>query len=415
MSERCHSCGAELFAGQQFCRRCGVPVAAPQGRGDAQTQLFPRAGEGAGAQPPRQTGDTGPQPPHVSTARLGTAQQTDEFGRGLHTAHQPPLASYQQTSQLAPPRPPRKRRWLLWSLLGLGAFVVCATALVAAFLVRSSERPRKVVVVKGAGASGRAGEVPPPPAPPGLPERIKQAVAGVGVPLPIDEGGARVSGDETVFAQSFELDEDAGVSFKGRAGDVTVVGTDGPRVEVKIAKRGGSHAERSAQPVLFSKTDGGLSFFTMAPPGGRVKVACEIRVPRGLKRLEVAAEAGRVKVEDFGGEVDVELHDGEIDIAASGAVRSRLTNGRTKVTYDGPRDEPQEFAVTNGTVEVSFGGEPEASLKAETANGDIKLDGDFGGLESEKRAGGRRLEADLGGGGARLAVSVKNGDIKLRW
>src|SRR5436853_265485 len=26
MSERCSKCGAELFAGQQFCRRCGAPV-----------------------------------------------------------------------------------------------------------------------------------------------------------------------------------------------------------------------------------------------------------------------------------------------------------------------------------------------------------------------------------------------------
>jgi DUF4097 and DUF4098 domain-containing protein YvlB len=247
-----------------------------------------------------------------------------------------------------------------------------------------------------------------------LEERVRKAFEGAGVPLPIDEAGARVSGDETVFAKSFEVDEDSGVHFKARAGDVTVVGTDGPRVEVRVTKSGGSNVERKAQPVLFSKTGEGLTFLTTAPPGGRVKVACEIRVPRGLKKLEVSAESGRVKVQDFGGEVEVELGAGEVDIAATGAVRSRLGSGTTKVSYGGQREEAQEFAVTNGTVEVSFGGEPEASLKAETANGDIKLDGAFGGLKAEKRANGRMLEADLGGGGAPLAVRVTNGDIKLR-
>src|SRR5437588_488179 len=48
MSERCSKCGAELFAGQQFCRRCGAAVKGAGG--DAPTQILPQGAQGgAGA------------------------------------------------------------------------------------------------------------------------------------------------------------------------------------------------------------------------------------------------------------------------------------------------------------------------------------------------------------------------------
>src|SRR5205085_2809645 len=48
MVERCSKCGAELFAGQQFCRRCGAAV--NDAGGDAPTQILPQGAQGgAGA------------------------------------------------------------------------------------------------------------------------------------------------------------------------------------------------------------------------------------------------------------------------------------------------------------------------------------------------------------------------------
>ncbi|HLM58566.1 MAG TPA: DUF4097 family beta strand repeat-containing protein, partial [Pyrinomonadaceae bacterium] len=140
----------------------------------------------------------------------------------------------------------------------------------------------------------------------------------------------------------------------------------------------------------------------------------EIKLPRELKRLQISSEAGDVKVSDFGGELEVELKSGDIEVAAEGPVRTKLTNGTTRVTYEGRREAAQEFSVVNGRVEVEFAEGSEATIRAETANGDIKTEGDIDGLVPERRGAGRRLEAQLGEGGGRLAAKVGNGDIKLK-
>ncbi len=42
MAEYCNNCGAELFAGQQFCRKCGASVRPAAGK-----HLLGRLGTGA--------------------------------------------------------------------------------------------------------------------------------------------------------------------------------------------------------------------------------------------------------------------------------------------------------------------------------------------------------------------------------
>src|SRR4051812_29580244 len=92
MPEFCSNCGAELYEGQQFCRRCGVQVGVPAtgGDGDAPTQLFPqeaRPSQGAavGTSPVRSEAA-----PRVETGPVGMQQPT---------AYYPP-ANFQQTSPL---------------------------------------------------------------------------------------------------------------------------------------------------------------------------------------------------------------------------------------------------------------------------------------------------------------------------
>src|SRR5919197_1327452 len=90
MTERCSNCGAELFAGQQFCRRCGAAVGRAQE--DAPTQLFP---QGASSSGPSNAGPMN-SGPFVGTSPLEGGARTESVGP------QPSNAYRQQTAYQSP-------------------------------------------------------------------------------------------------------------------------------------------------------------------------------------------------------------------------------------------------------------------------------------------------------------------------
>jgi hypothetical protein len=255
------------------------------------------------------------------------------------------------------------------------------------------------------------------PEAPGIPadlgERIKEALKGHGIPLPLDESDAVVSGNDTTITRTYGLDSDA--SFKAHvvSGNVTVVGSeDADETVVKVVKHGGSVQQRASTQVLAAESDEGVMLVSPAGPGGPVSISYEITVPRrGLHKLELTAQKGDVKVSGFDGDLDLNVTSGNVSVSSGGAVRSRVDNGRTSVTYAGRHEEAQEFSVVNGDLEVSLAGEPEVDLEAASTNGRVEVDG---ALPLKTERGGRKVEAELGGGGAPLSVKVVNGNIKIK-
>jgi Putative adhesin/zinc-ribbon domain len=403
MPEPCQNCGAELYGGQQFCRRCGAPVSAASPPGEAPTQLFP---EGA---------QTFAAPPPAGTFPLGGGR-TDAVSRQQPTAYQPPLAAYQQTSPLpAAPPPARRRRRGAWLAVLLVVFVLGAGLASGAAYVwwRATRQP----VVRR--MSPGVPPVPAAPAAPGVPadlgDRIKEALKGAGVPLPLDESGAVVSGATTVLTRTYELGDEAAFAVHAVKGSVTVTGADGEAVVVKITKHGGSAAERGGARVLESKTDEGVTLLTAPGQADAVSVSYEISVPRGLRQLEVAADRGDVRVSGLAGAVVSEVGTGEVEFRdVSGEVRSKLIKGSTRVLLGGAeREGSQQFSVVRGDIEATFADGASADLKAETLDGDIEVDAVFG-LRVEKAPAGRRLAGRLGEGGEALYFKVTNGDVRLK-
>ena len=420
MNESCHNCGAELYEGQQFCRRCGTPVGAAVRGGEAPTQLFDggvKAGVAA---------------PFEGTVPLGGGARTDGVAAQRPTEYHP--GPGQQTSALvgqpfgsqplavgAPPPPKRRRGVWLFALLGVFVLGLMVASAAAFFFLRAARTGTVVRVVKTA-PPPPVPEVPPVPEMPEIPAdlgaRVKEALESLkmhGIPMPLDESGAVVSGSDTVVTRTFNLDSDA--SFKAHvvSGSVTVVGAeDADETVVKVIKRGGSAEQRAATRVLAAESEEGIVLVSGAAAGGPVNVSYEITVPRqGLRRLELSAQKGDLKVSEFDGDVDLSVTNGSVTVGTSGAVRSRVVNGRTSVTYAGPHEEPQEFSVVNGDLEVSLPGEQEVELKAASTNGRIEVDGALP-LKAEKRGAGHRVEGELGGGGAALNVKVVNGNIRLK-
>jgi DUF4097 and DUF4098 domain-containing protein YvlB len=259
-------------------------------------------------------------------------------------------------------------------------------------------------------------DVPPIPDMPAIPadlgDRIKEALKGHGIPLPLDDADAVVSGDDTTITRTFELNSDASFTAHVVSGNVTVVGSeDADETTVKVVKHGGSVAERAATQVLAAESDDGVMLVSPGA-GGRVSVSYEITVPRqGLHKLELTAQKGDIKVSEFDGDVELNVTNGSVTVASNGKVRSRVVNGRTNVTYTGRHEEAQEFSVVNGDLEVSLPGEPEVDLEAASTNGRVEVDGALP-LKAEK--GGRKVEAELGGGGAALNVKTVNGNIRIK-
>ena len=412
MPELCQNCGAEFYGGQQFCRRCGTPVSAVAQGGEAPTQILPD-----GTQPARG--------PEVDTSRVGV--ETGPVGGQQPTAYHMP-ANFQRTSPLVgqpfgsrplavePSAPPRRRRGA-WLFALLAVFVLGAgLASGAAFLWwRTTRQP---IIVKKISTADGVPVIPPVPEVPEIPadlgERIKEALKTAGVPLPIDESDAVVSGDTTTLTRTYELDGDSSFGVHMIKGNVNVTGADVESVVVKIVKKGGSAAERSAARVLESKTDEGLTLLT-APGAPSVSVSYEVSVPRDMHRLEIETQQGDVHVSGFAGAVVADVRAGDIEFRdVSGEVRSKLIKGNTKVFHSGAeREGSQQFSVVKGNIEATFADGANADLKAETLDGNIEVADAFG-LRVERAPAGRHIAGRLGEGGEALLFKVTNGDIRLK-
>nr|MDQ3805914.1 DUF4097 domain-containing protein [Acidobacteriota bacterium] len=294
-------------------------------------------------------------------------------------------------------------------LVAVAAVSILGTlALVSA--LRSKESP--VVVIKKGGAAEK-GLVPP--VPPDLHERVREAVEASGVPRPLDEAGAKVSGDETAITKSYPLEGVTAFSVKNFSGPVSVEGWDEDEAEVRVVKRGGSREMRGRLPVLAARGDDRLSLMSGGGPGTPVSVAYEIKLPRGMRQVEISADASDVRVEGLEGTVVVDVKAGELEfLNVTGTVRSTVIKGDTKVVYEhAERSGPQEFKVNLGDVEVNFPDEPDAALKAETVDGEIEADEGLG-LRVLKAPAGSHVVGRLGAGREPLLIRVVNGRIKLR-
>lgn len=394
MNERCQKCGAELYAGQQFCRTCGTPAGPKMGAGeDAPTRMLlpdaPTTGVAANATSPlpgRSTDPVGGQPPPGY--------------------QQPPYPQHFATS---PPLAPSASRptWMIGLIIGL----VCFSLLLTWGFVKSLFGGEPTVIVKKTGRhdAPTAPTAPTAPEMPGVP-----GAPGVSGEI-LDDEGASVTGQETVITKSFALDDDSTFSLKNVDGDVSVEGWDEERAEVKIIKRGGNADQRRAAHVVLANTGEQIHLVTAATPGGPVEVRYELKLPRDLRELHIAAAKSEVRAARFGGSLVVDVERGSIELEdVTGETRTNIIKGHTKINFkDAAHDGAQQFTTVSGNVEVRFAEGADADLKAETVTGEIEADPALG-LRVEKRFAGQNATGRLGDGGDPVLIKVVNGNIKIR-
>jgi hypothetical protein len=409
MAERCGSCGAELFEGQQFCRACGTPTRQFSSE-ELPTQLLPHQQQPGQAQP-------SPSNAPLSTAPLSGGRSTSDpiYGAG-YQPYQSPAAAVAQTPQrptspvgggAMPPLRRRSRGWL-YAVLALLIFCGGASLVAGLFIANRTQRavrvPRPKVVV--------------PPMPQHAPHPPPMPHMGMG-----DEGtlleneGAEVSGEQTTITKSYPLAKDGSFALRNISGDITLEGWDEQAAEVTIIKRGGSEAERDALRIMREQSADRLVFNTMPEKrGGVEEVRYVVKLPRNLRGVEIISNNSNVALADVkASSLSIQVQRGNITLEdVSGTVNSQTMKGNTKVVLgDTVRGAPQVFNAISGNIELELAPDANAELKAESINGSIEVDEEFG-IKVEKRMVGQQAVGRIGKGGQPVVVKTVSGNIRIK-
>ena len=399
MAEACSSCGAELFAGQQFCRLCGAPTR-KFSTAEVPTQILPEARGG----PPHQSRDTGP----PETTPLQPRETGDAY-ESRFAGYRPPAPA--PMAPMAPMMSTSRRGWL-WALLAVLVASVAISAVVARqFAVHWAQKqtaaPPKVVKVNAPKV-----EIPDVALPPPLVLRGGEGVEGE----PLDEEGAEVTSDKTVVTETFPLGEDGRLSIINTAGNITVEGWDEEEAEVRITKRGGTAADRAAARILRSEADDRLTLRTADGASARLhEVRYEIKGPRAVRQIEITARDANVKIANVAGSLAVRVDRGDIELTnVGGAASTHTMKGHTRVTLaDSEPDDAQVFSGVNGDIELRLKPGTNAQIKAQTVEGDIEADSALR-LDMQKRAAGWHAAGTIGRGGEPILVKTVSGSIKIK-
>ncbi|HEX8650931.1 MAG TPA: DUF4097 family beta strand repeat-containing protein [Pyrinomonadaceae bacterium] len=389
MAERCKNCGTELLAGQRFCRMCGAPISESQ-REELPTKVF---------QGERQKGESAPSNTAPQSARPGT-DPFSPFQQGTAPRTPAPQPQYTTPLYLPPDHASSGSRATIFIIIGL-----VSVALLAAILLTWNFRHSRTTTPRAPQAESGIPVPPEPPPPPGMP------VAGSSV---LDESEAVEKDHETTITKTYPLSNSATFSIKGVNGNVQIEGWDESEAEVTVIKRGGSIEDRKAVQVKSSHSDNLLSFETIPfGGGGDVDIRYEVKLPRGLRQVEIKTVNAGVKVSDMAGSVEVKAQNASVELEdVSGASVIKLVNGRIKASYDNKLVGQQELSTVNGKIEVELDDDIDATIDVHTVSGTIELDGDFG-FKVEKKIVGQVAAGAVGSGGQPISIKTVNGPIVI--
>jgi DUF4097 and DUF4098 domain-containing protein YvlB len=128
--------------------------------------------------------------------------------------------------------------------------------------------------------------------------------------------------------------------------------------------------------------------------------------------LELEASNGSVSVSGVNGRIRAESSNGSIRFAdLAGDVSGRSSNGSVHVTLSGTRWEGSGLDVrtSNGSAQVEIPDNYNAHLVTGTSNGSLSVD--FPVTVTGRIS--RRIDTDLGSGGATIRVESSNGSVRI--
>lgn len=228
--------------------------------------------------------------------------------------------------------------------------------------------------------------------------------------------------DETErIEKTFPLNPDGRVSVSNVNGSITVNAWDRNEVQL-VAVKTADTRERLAdveiridarQDRITIETDYGDNRNTWRN-GGKLNVDYQLSVPRGAVLNEIETVNGSVTVADFTNMTKVSAVNGTVHASnLRGTANLSTVNG--EVAADFERLEPSSrinLSTVNGRVNLTIPSDSNATLKADSLNGNIA--NDFGLPVRKGQYVGRDLYGKLGSGDVQIKLDSVNGGLTIK-
>lgn len=141
-------------------------------------------------------------------------------------------------------------------------------------------------------------------------------------------------------------------------------------------------------------------------------VSFEVYVPR-RSSLDLTTHNGGIKIADVAGDIRFDAVNGGVSLSGlAGDVRGGTQNGGLNVALDGDRwsGTGLDVRTENGGIQLGVPSRYNAMLETGTVNGGFNIDFPI----TVSGQVGRRITAQLGGGGAPVRVLTTNGGVSVR-
>ncbi len=227
---------------------------------------------------------------------------------------------------------------------------------------------------------------------------------------------------------TFEVNENPTIDVTGFNGSIEIVIGDAGVVVVEATLTIPRRVSYSAQAdgntvtVVAKKTGSGITLgrspraeiHVIVPKNSTIKArtsngSVEVTGVVGSGVLETSN--GKIVVSGVQGQFDADTSNGRITLSeVDGQFRVHTTNGPINFSGTLAAGSDNSFTTSNGSIEVTFIGEPDVEVDARTSNGSAASDRPILATTTEKN----RLIGKYGTGSASLELRTSNGSIHIR-
>jgi hypothetical protein len=191
----------------------------------------------------------------------------------------------------------------------------------------------------------------------------------------------------------------------------------GTRV-LATASGGGIRVRGTLAEVQATSAGGDIEVVDAADRINLQTVGGDIRLERARGATTVGTTGGDMEISDITGPLSVRSVSSEVVLRRIETSDLRIQTTSGDVTYEGSVDPKGSYEIVGHSADVHFTipTGTGASLSLQTYNGDIDSAYPMTlqpGSTMRKNARGRRMETDIGGGGARIRIETFSGDITI--
>lgn len=232
--------------------------------------------------------------------------------------------------------------------------------------------------------------------------------------------------DETErFEQSYPLNANGRVRVSNINGSITVEAWDKNEVKLEVVKTADSRESLAevelqidARPDSFSietdysswkNRDGGQRW-----KDKRLRVDFRLMVPRGATLNEIESVNGSITLSNFTNYTKASAVNGQVKaMNLRGTAILSTVNGTTEADFDGVQSNSKiSLSTVNGSVNLLVPSDVNATVKADTVNGNIS--NDFGLPVRKGQYVGRDLYGRIGNGEAQIKLESVNGGLSIK-